>query len=77
MNPRNTILKIKGLQEWVAISEGTGIHLTGEKGKAYVWTKEDAELIKRHWGSRYTTPLELIPFKKHKPKRHEQSIESY
>lgn len=68
MSQHNTILKLKGLQEWVAVTEGAGIHLTGERSKAYVWCKEDAETIKQHWGNRYTTPLQALPAKIKSPK---------
>lgn len=75
MSNHNTILKLKGLQEWVTLTEGTGIHLTGERSKAYMWTKEDAETIARHWGKRYTTPLQAVTIKIHSAKNKEHAPE--
>lgn len=63
MNPHNTILKLKGLQEWIAVTEGCGMHLTGEPSKAYVWTEQDAQTIINHWAKRYNTPLQPLPVK--------------
>lgn len=77
MNTRNTILQIKGLQEWITCTEGYGIHLTGERSNAYPFTDEEVKQIKEAWERQHSnTKLEPKPWiilnAKHKPKRHEQ-----
>jgi len=62
MSNRNTILKLKGIPEYIAVTEGVGLHLTGERDRAFVWDEQTAKTIKSHWEKRNGHTLQELPY---------------
>jgi hypothetical protein len=54
---RNTILKLRGIDEWIAF-DGTKYHLTGERENARPMTEQEVNEVTTEWEPRIGIKLE-------------------